>query len=499
MQRRYDTLIVGGGSAGAVLAARLSEDARRSVCLVEAGPDFQQVDALPAHIRGFNYSQRPYAAPRNLAYEWRYTGRGTARATEIAVPRGRVIGGSSSINGAVFLRALRSDLDNWAALGNPAWSYERCLPYYRKLESDCDFVDEWHGQDGPIPVSRAARADWLPPSMAFFEACTELGYDYAADMNRPDARGVGPLPTNFRGGIRHSTAVGYLMPSRPRPNLAVMADTLVTQIALSGARASGVVCANGETIEADDVILSAGAIGSPHLLMLSGIGPAAQLEAAGVRVAFDMPGVGQHVRDHPYVLTTWDTFEPGGLDRVTGLPWQVDVRSSAGLPDDGWSTMIMSTLRDADGGRGFTIPCSLMYARSAGELRLFSADSSVPLLIDFKYLSDPSDLERLRTIARLALEIGHHPAFDAIRAGLRRPLEEDLASDASFDDWIMRSITTGHHISCTCRMGAVVDEAGRVYGMDNLRVIDASIMPDCPSVNLNATVIMMAEKLADTI
>jgi choline dehydrogenase len=470
--------------------------------LIEAGPDFQEVEALPAHIRGFNFSERPYAAPRKPEYEWQYVGRGTDRAPEIGVPRGRVIGGSSSINGAVFLRALRSDLENWSALGNPAWSYERCLPYYRKLESDCDFVDEWHGQDGPIPVSRAAKADWLPPSRAFFEACTELGYGFAPDMNRPDARGVGPLPTNFRHGIRHSSAVGYLMPARPRPNLDVLADTLVTRIAVAGPRARGVVCAGDVTIEADEVILSAGAIGSPHLLMLSGIGPAARLKAAGVRGVLDLPGVGQHVRDHPYVLTVWDTFEPGGLDPVTGLPWQVDVRYSAGVPDDGWSTMIMSTPRNADEGRGFTIPCSLMYARSTGELHLRSAEPGVPPLIDFNYLSEASDLERLRRIVRLALEIGSHPAFDAIRAGLRYPLPDDLASDASFDDWITRTITTGHHISCTCRMGpasdsmAVVDEVGRVHGMDNLRVIDASIMPDCPSVNLNATVLMMAEKLA---
>jgi choline dehydrogenase len=508
MRRRYDALIVGAGSAGAVLAARLTEDADRSVCLIEAGPDFEQLDALPPHIRGFNFSERPYAAPRDVEYEWQYVGRGTDRAPQIQVPRGRVIGGSSSINGAVFLRALRSDLDNWAALGNPAWSYERCLPYYRKLESDCDFSDEWHGRAGPIPVSRAAEADWLPPSRAFFEACTELGFDFAPDMNRPYARGVGPLPTNFRDGIRHSSAVGYLLPTRQRPNLDVVSDALATRVVTSGRRASAIefIYSNQvQSIEADEVILSAGAIGSPHLLMLSGIGPTDQLEAAGVRPVLDLLGVGQHVRDHPYVLTVWDTFEPGGLDRVTGLPWQVDVRSTAGLPDDGWSTMIMSTLRGPDEGYGFTIPCSLMYARSIGELRLRGADPSVAPELDFKYLSDPSDLERLRWIARLALEIGHHPAFDAIRSGLRYPASNELATDASFDDWIARTITTGHHISCTCRMGpptdhlAVVDQDGRVHGMENLRVIDASIMPDCPSVNLNATVMMMAEKLAPTI
>jgi choline dehydrogenase-like flavoprotein len=189
---------------------------------------------------------------------------------------------------------------------------------------------------------------------------------------------------------------------------------------------------------------------------------------------------------------------------MTGLPWQVELRTSAGEQDDGWLTMIMSTRRDADGGQGFTIPSSLMYASSVGELRLRSADPGVPPLLDFNYLAEPSDLVRLRHLARLALEIGHHPAFDAIRAGLRQPAPEDLESDASFDDWIARTIATGHHISCTCRMGpasdpaAVVDQYGRVYGLDNLWVIDASSMSDCPGANLNATVMMMAEKLADS-
>jgi predicted dehydrogenase (TIGR03970 family) len=509
--QRYDVVIVGAGSAGSVLAARLSEDASRSVCLVEAGPDFVEVAQLPEHIRGFNFSERPYAARRQPEYEWQFIGRGTASALEILVPRGRLVGGSSSINGVVFLRALRSDLDGWAAAGNPDWSYDQCLPYYRRVERDTNFGDDaWHGNAGPIPVSRAARENWLPPSKAFYDACIELGSRDCPDLNRPDARGVGPIPTNYFQGMRYSSAVAYLMPSRSRPNLHVLADSVVTRVELDGSRATGVELVRdgqAETIAADEVILSAGAIGSPHLLLVSGIGNADDLRALGIEPAIDLPGVGQHVRDHPYVLTVWDTFSTGGLDALTGLPWQMQLRMTAGSdqPDDGWLTMIMSTMPDPDGGRGFRIPASLMYARSTGELRLRSADPSVAPLIDFNYLSDASDLERLRSIARQALEIGHHPAFDAIRANLRSPTVDDLASDEALDSWITRTISTGHHISCTCRMGAsrdrlaVVDQAGRVYGVDNLRVIDASILPDCPSVNLNATVMMMAEKLADQI
>jgi choline dehydrogenase len=505
----FDTLIVGAGSAGAVLAARLSEDSARSVGLIEAGPDYTHIDQLPPRVRGFQPGLRMYAGRRLASHEWQYTARATAEYLDMPVPRGRVIGGSSSINGTVFLRALRQDLDGWAAAGNSDWSFEACLPYFRKLETDCDFGDsDLHGASGPIPVSRARDDDWLPPSQAFFEACTDLGHAHCSDMNRPDARGVGPIPTNFSKGLRHSSAVGYLMPIRPRSNLEIMCGTLATRICLSGARASGVECVSGdqtELISADEIIVSAGAIASPHLLMLSGIGPAAQLQAAGIPPVVDLPGVGQHLLDHPFVITVWNASEAVCSFPPPGVPWQLQVRTTAPSSDgcdDGWLTMIMSTAREGDDGRGFTIPSSLMYEKSRGELRVVSADPSVPPLLDFNYLSDPSDRVRLRELFELALEIGHHRSFDGLRTGLRYPSGDDLSD---VEAWISRTISTGHHASCTARMGpssdplAVVDQRGAVYGLEGLRVIDASILPDCPSVNLNATVLMLAEKLADTL
>jgi choline dehydrogenase len=503
--RHFDTLIVGAGSAGAILAARLSEDGDRSVGLIEAGPDYTTIDQLPTRVRGFEQGLRLYAGARIASHEWQYTARATAHHLDMPVPRGRVIGGSSSINGTVFLRALRHDLANWAAAGNSDWTFERCLPYFRKLETDCDFADdELHGAAGPIPVSRAAKDDWLPPSQAFFTACTDLGHAHCPDMNLPDARGVGPIPTNFVDGLRHSSAVGYLMPIRPRPNLHVMCDTLVSRVCLSEGRATGVEC-QSEFISADEVILAAGAIASPHLLMLSGIGPADQLGAVGIRPVVDLPGVGRHLLDHPYVMTVWNTSEAVSSFPPPGVPWQLQVRTTApssDVRDDAWLTMIMSTGREGDGGRSFTIPCSLMYEKSQGELRIASADPSVPPLIDFNYLSEQSDLVRLRELFQLALQIGQHRAFDGLRTGLRYPSTDDLPD---IDAWIARTISTGHHASCTARMGpssdplAVVDQRGGVYGVEALRVVDASILPDCPGVNLNATVMMLAEKLADTL
>jgi predicted dehydrogenase (TIGR03970 family) len=502
----FDVLIVGCGAAGAVLAARLSEDPNRRVCVLEAGEDFTSLDELPDYVR-MPGGGGPRTRPRSL--DWGYTARSSTFQTELEVPRGRIIGGSSSVNGVVFFRALRADLDAWVAAGNQDWSFDACLPAFRRMEADQDFgAQPYHGADGPIPVSRAPEAGWTPVSRAFADACQDLGYPACTDMNAPDAYGVGPIPTNFFANVRQSTAVGYLLAARRRPNLTVLGETQVSRVIFQGRRAIGVeATVNGqpERIEAGEVILAAGAIASPQLLMVSGIGPAAHLESVGVPVLMDLPGVGRDMRDHPALYTTWQTREM--VQPPSGLSFQVGLRATAPESDDVLDMQVncLCTFGVAGQQPRYAITNSIMHALSAGDVRLWSPDPAAPPLIDFCHGEHPSDLPRMRNILRTAVRIGSHAAFDGVRVERVQPLDETLASDAALDEWILRTLVTGHHASCTCRMGpesdpmAVVDQVGRVRGTEALRVVDASIMPDCPRANTNATTIMIAEKIAATI
>ncbi|MBV8083337.1 MAG: GMC family oxidoreductase N-terminal domain-containing protein [Chloroflexi bacterium] len=501
---RYDVLIVGSGAAGSVLAARLSENASRTVCVLEAGPDFASVDDLPEYVR-FAGTGGPRTRPANM--DWAYTARSSTFQTELEVPRGRVIGGSSSINGVVFFRALRADLDEWVAAGNPDWSLEACLPAFRRLENDQDYARlPYHGAEGPIPVSRAPESDWTPASRAFHQACRSLGYPDCPDMNAPDAYGVGPIPTNFFHNLRHGTAVGYLLPARSRTNLTILGESHATRVLFDGRRAVGAeAMVNGrpERIEAGEVVLAAGAIASPQLLMLSGVGPATHLESVGVPVLLDLPGVGQGMRDHPALYTIWEAREIA--QPPTGLSFQVGLRATAPESDDVLDMQVNCLC--TFGPRGempprYAITNSIMHARSAGQVQLWTTDPAAPPLLDFCHLEDPSDMRRLRSILRTAVRIGQHEAFEGVRVARLSPLDAVVESDAALDEWMQRTLVTGHHASCTCRMGpesdprAVVDQAGRVRGLEAIRVVDASIMPDCPRANTNATTIMLAEKIA---
>jgi choline dehydrogenase len=514
LPREFDVIVVGAGSAGAVIAARLSETAGRRVLLVEAGPDYSSLASLPDKLR------RGHITAADILpsdHDWKFIGRATPEAEPMLVPRGKVTGGSSAINGEIFLRGVAEDFDAWAAAGNVRWSAPEVLPFYCRLEHDLDFDGDYHGHDGPIPVRRWRRDEWLSPQTAFVEGCQALGFPESADHNAPAASGVGAIPLNTVDGIRWSTALGYLAPARQRANLTILPDTTITQVLLEGGRAVGVLARRkGESVRVDaseEVILSAGAIGSPHLLMLSGIGPPEQLRAAGVEVRRDLPGVGQNLRDHPHVYATWQPRPDQVMD--PGLPrYQVALRYTA--PDSTWRNdmqilmVSFATARVDRGGDGLTpvgitLQPVLNLAGSHGELRLESADPAIQPSLDFGFLCDPFDRRRLRDSLRLCVEIAGQPAFTSILDKRIAPTDDVLASDAALDRWMAREVSTTNHISGTCKMGppadplAVVSQDGRVHGVDGLRVADASIMPDCVRANTNATTMMIGERIADLI
>ena len=511
---KYDYIVLGAGSAGSIVATRLSEDSNRSVLLLEAGPDYPDFEKLPDEVK-FGYATATDIMVSD--HNWQFEGKATETAPPMLVPRGTVTGGSSAINGQVFLRGVPEDYDSWAAKGNDQWSFQNVMQYLRMVESDTDFGGgDFHNSDGPIIVHRFKPETMLSEQTAFYNACRAAGIPDSPDHNAPDASGVGPCPVNNPNGIRWSTALGYLDMARHRLNLTIKANCTVHRILFDGKRAIGVeVESGGETFtaEAEEIILSSGAIGSPQILMLSGVGPAGQLQALGIPVVHDLPGVGQNMRDHPMVYVTFRTKKDHPMD---GFAPRVQMALRYTAPDSDLRNDIQVLMQSFATGKvnlggdrmeplGIRMLAILNLAVGSGELRLTSADPSVQPFLDYRYFEDEFDRRRMREAIRLCVKLGQDEGFKDIVEDRIEPTDAELASDDALDVFMRREVTTGQHISCTCKMGpsddpmSVVDQYGKVHGLQNLRVVDASIMPDCVRANTNVTTMMIGEHIADFI
>ncbi len=527
MTQSFDYIIVGAGSAGCVLANRLTEDPATTVALLEFGGSDNSI-----------FIQMPTALsiPMNMSkYNWGYKSEPEPYLDNrrMDCPRGKVLGGSSSINGMVYVRGHAMDFEEWENQGAKDWGYRYCLPYFRKADDWAFGSDEYRSQHGPLAVNNGNNMQ-NPLYRAFIEAGEQAGYMKTADYNGRQQEGFGPMHMTVKDGVRWSTANAYLKPALERPNLQVITGALSQRILLDGKRASGVEFlrdGNKQTLSASrEVILSAGPIASPHLLQLSGIGPAAVLQQAGIEVAHDLPGVGENLQDHLEFyfqfrcrqsitlnaeLNPWRKFLIGarwlltkkGLGATNHFESCAFIRSKAGVkwPDIQYHFLPGAMRYDGNAafdGHGFQVHVGHNKPYSRGTIKVRTPSVQDKPEIIFNYLQRQEDIEAYRACVRLTREIIGQSAMDAFRGPEIQP-GESIQSDEDIDAFVRSAVESAYHPSCACRMGeddmAVVDSETRVRGIDALRVVDSSIFPTIPNGNLNSPTIMLAERAADII